>query len=106
MWLSLQLLFCITAILSLLLFYFEHEAQPEVFEHFWQALLWTFTRYLDNIDGIVEMAPVTTEGKVIAILLSIVAIAIVAIPAGLIGSGFMDAIAEDKREKEIEGFKL
>lgn len=106
MWLSLQLLFCITAVLSMVLFYFEHEAQPEVFAHFWQAFLWTFTRYLDNIDGIVEMAPVTTEGKVIAILLSIVAIAIVAIPAGLIGSGFMDAIAEDKREKEIENFKL
>ncbi|MGN0280844.1 MAG: ion transporter [Prevotella sp.] len=106
MWLSLQLLFCITAILALILFYFEHQAQPEVFAHFWQSLAWTVTRYLDNIDGIVTITPITIEGKMIAIMLGIVAIAIVAIPAGLIGSGFMDAIAEDKRKKEIEGFKL
>lgn len=37
----------------------------------------------------------------IASLLGIIGIAIVAIPAGLVGSGFMDAIAEEKREREL-----
>lgn len=105
MWLSLQILFCITAILSLAFFYFEHNAQPETFPRFWQTFVWTITRYVDNGDAIIEMTPVTIEGKIIAFLLGLVAIAIVAIPAGLIGSGFMDAIAEEKREKEILNYR-
>lgn len=105
MWLSLQILFCITAMLSLAFFYFEHNAQPETFPRFWQTFVWTITRYVDNADAIIELTPVTIEGKIIALLLGLVAIAIVAIPAGLIGSGFMDAIAEEKREKEILNYR-
>lgn len=33
-------------------------------------------------------------------------IAIFAVPAGLIAGGFSDAIAEDKREKEVEGYRM
>lgn len=105
MWLSLQIIFCITMILAFAFFFIERQAQPEVFPRFWQSLAWTFSRYVDNAEVIIDKAPVTVAGKVIASILGIVSIALVAIPAGLIGSGFMDAIAAEKREKEVMEYK-
>lgn len=105
MWMSVQMLFCITGVLAMVFYYVEHEAQPEVFSRFWQSLAWVLTRYVDNADAIMDKVPVTAVGKIVAALLGLVAIAMVAIPAGLIGSGFMDAIAEEKREKEIQRYK-
>lgn len=105
MWLSMQILFCLTAMLSIVFYYYEHEAQPDVFSRFWQSLVWTLTQYLGNAGFIFDKAPVTTVGKIVAVLLGMISIALVAIPAGLIGSGFMDAIAQEKREKEIEEYK-
>ena len=100
-----QILFCITDILAIVFYFVEHEAQPEAFRRFWQSLAWVLTRYMDNADAIMDKAPVTAIGKIVAALLGLVSIAMVAIPAGLIGSGFMDAIAQEKREKEIEEYK-
>ena len=60
------------------------------------------TRYLDNLDGVVDKYPITIIGKIVAVMLSIVAIGIVAIPAGLIGSGLTEAINEEKKEKHLK----
>lgn len=105
MWVSLKILFCLTAMLTLVFYYYEHQAQPDVFSRFWQSLVWTLTQYLGNAETVMDKAPVTTVGKVVAVLLGLISIALVAVPAGLIGSGFMDAIAQEKREKEIEEYK-
>lgn len=105
MWMSLQMLVCITGVLTMAFYYVEHEAQPEVFSRFWQSLVWTLTQYLEHSDVIIDGAPVTVTGKIVAAMLGLVSIALVAVPAGLIGSGFMDAMAEEKREKEILGYK-
>ena len=102
MWLSLKILSCITVVLWWLFYYYEHKAQPEVFGNCWQALAWTVTRYLDNLDGVVDKYPVTIIGKIVAVMLSIVAIGIVAIPAGLIGSGLTEAINEEKKESHLK----
>ena len=105
MWLSLQILLCITVVLSLIFFWVEHNAQPDVFPRFWQSVAWTLTRYVDNADAIVDKAPVTMVGKIVAMLLGIVAIAIVAIPAGLVASGFSEAYASQKRDRELAEFR-
>ena len=102
MWLSLKILSCITVVLWWVFYYYEHKAQPEVFGNCWQALAWTVTRYLDNLDGVVDKYPVTIIGKIVAVMLSIVAIGIVAIPAGLIGSGLTEAINEEKKENHLK----
>ena len=102
MWLSLKILSCITVVLWWLFYHYEHKAQPEVFGNCWQALAWTVTRYLDNLDGVVDKYPITIIGKIVAVMLSIVAIGIVAIPAGLIGSGLTEAINEEKKENHLK----
>lgn len=101
MLISLTILLVITFVLSFIFFLVENLKQPDVFDSWWSCVVWAYTRYIEGGDGVFDGAPVTPVGRLIAFLLGLIGIAIVAIPAGLIGSGFMDAIAEEKREKEL-----
>ena len=105
MLISLAVLFFITFTLSLVFYLVEHIVQPDVFDSYWSCLVWAYTRYIEGGDGVFEGAPVTVVGRAIAFLLGLIGIAIVAIPAGLIGSGFMDAIAEEKRDRELADYE-
>ncbi len=105
MWVSLQVLVVVTIILSIILFAVEHIAQPGVYSNVLDSCLWAFMSYIGDPGHFAEFAPVTIIGRVIAVLIGIIGIAIFAVPAGLIGSGFMDAIAEDKREGELADFR-
>lgn len=101
MLISLCVILLLTTLLSVLYYVVESIAQPDVYRNFWDALVWAYTRYIEGGDSVFEGGPATITGKVITSLLGLIGIAIVAIPAGLIGSGFMDAIAEEKRETEL-----
>ncbi len=105
MWVSLQVLVATTLVLSLLLYLVEHAAQPDVFSSYWDALLWSFMGYLDDPGEFATYAPVTFWGRVLKICCALVNIAIFAVPAGLVAGGFSDAIAEDKRERELEDYR-
>ena len=105
MWVSLQVLVAATLVLSLLLYIVEHAAQPEVFRNYWDALLWSFMGYIEDPGEFAQYAPVTFWGRVLKIMCAIVNIAIFAVPAGLLGGGFSDAIAEDKRRRELDDYK-
>ena len=102
MLISLGIILVLTAILSIIFYIVESIAQPDVYRNYWDALVWAYTRYMEGGDGVFEGGPITVTGKVIASLLGLIGIALVAIPAGLVGSGFMDAIAEEKREEELK----
>ena len=101
MLISLGIILVLTGILSVVFYIVESIAQPDVYRNYWDALVWAYTRYIEGGDGVFDGAPTTAVGKIVASLIGTIGIAIVAIPAGLIGSGFMDAIAEEKREKEL-----
>lgn len=102
MWVSLQVLVAATLVLSLLLFLVEHNAQPNVFENYWDALLWSSMGYIGDPGEFATYAPITFWGRILKIACAIVNIAIFAVPAGLVAGGFSDAIAEDKRERELD----
>ena len=104
MWISMVLVIGLTVGLSVIFYIAESMAQPEVFSNYWDALVWAYTRYIEGGDGVFDGGPVTIIGKIIASLLGFIGIAIVAIPAGLIGSGFIDAMNEEKHENEIESY--
>lgn len=105
MWVSLQVLIVITLILSLALFLVEHNAQPDVFTNYWDAFLWSTMGYIDDPGEFATFTPITFWGRVLKIACALINIAIFAVPAGLIAGGFSDAIAEDKREKELESLR-
>ena len=106
--LSISLIFlCIlTVILSFLLYYAEHDAQPELCENGWQTLIWAFAKYLGDPGKIADFPLVTFWGQVIAAVVGLLGIAIFAVPAGLIGSGFVDVLEDERNEDALEQNKL
>ncbi len=102
MWISLQVLVVITFILAIILFSVEHIAQPSVYQNFGDSVIWSFMQYIGDPGSFADYHPITVIGRIIAAIIGIIGIAIFAVPAGLIGSGFMDAIAEDRKEQQLK----
>lgn len=71
--------------------------EPDTFETFFDAIYWA-TVSLTTV-GYGDIYPVTTTGKIITMLSSVFGIAIVALPAGVITAGYMDAINSEKNDK-------
>ena len=101
MWVSLQVLVAITLVLAIILWAVEYPVQPDVYSNPLSTFLWASMQYIGDPGHFAEVAPVTMMGRIITVLIGIIGIGIFAVPAGLIGSGFMDAIAEDKKEREL-----
>lgn len=98
---SIVFLVIITTILSFLLYFAEHDAQPELCENGWQTLVWAFAKYLGDPGKIADFPLVTFWGQFIAAIVGILGIAIFAVPAGLIGSGFIEVIEERNHQEEV-----
>lgn len=105
---SLQFLVIITIILSFVLFFAENEAQPEVYSDGLTPVLWAFMQYIGDPGGFGDYPPVTFVGRIIACIIGVLGIAIFAVPAGLIGSGFTDEIEkeEEKENNEINAKRI
>ena len=69
--------------------------EPESFESFFDALYWA-TVLLTTI-GYGDILPVTVVGKIITMVSSIFGIAIVALPAGIITSGYIAILKKQRR---------
>lgn len=94
---SLQFLVIITIILSFILFFAEHEAQPDVYDNGMTPVLWAFMQYIGDPGGFGDYPPVTVIGRIIACIIGILGIAIFAVPAGLIGAGFTEAMEDEEK---------
>ena len=99
---SLQFLTIITLILSFILFFVEHEVQPEVYNNGWRSVVWAFAQYIGDPGGFANTPPISFTGRLIACAIGILGIAIFAVPAGLIGSAFTEVMSADNHEIEIE----
>lgn len=97
---SLQFLVIITTILSFILFFAENEAQPEIYSDGLTPVIWAFMQYIGDPGGFGEYPPITFVGRIIACIIGVLGIAIFAVPAGLIGSGFTEAIEEESVQKK------
>ena len=77
-------------------------------------MVWAFAQYIGDPGGFAEYPPVTFAGRLIACIVGVLGIAIFAVPAGLVGSGFMEVIENDRKvekdkanvEKLRERFKF
>ncbi len=68
------------------------------FETFFDAIYWA-TVSLTTV-GYGDIYPITTAGRIITMISSVFGIAVVALPAGIITAGYMDALNEDKKDDE------
>lgn len=92
---------CILMVASSLCMYsLEHEAQPEQFSNAFSGIWWSMSTLLTV--GYGDIYPVTTAGKLMAIIIAFLGVGMVAIPTGIISAGFVEQYTKLK-ESDGEG---
>jgi voltage-gated potassium channel len=101
---QLLLSFCfilfILIIISFVMFYTEREAQPDVFSSI-PATMWWGIATLTTV-GYGDMVPITTLGKIFGGLFAIAGVGLLALPVGILSSGFFSAIQNDSKKESIK----
>ena len=93
---TLTLVLVLIILSSSLMYYIEHEVQPEAFTSI-PATMWWSVATLTTV-GYGDVYPVTPLGKILAAFIAILGIGIFALPAGILAAGFESEIS--KREKK------
>lgn len=86
-------------IAAVLMFNIENQAQPDVFSNAFSALWWAIAT-LTTV-GYGDIYPVTILGKILSSVIAILGIGLVAVPTGIISSGFMECV-EGSKEHECD----
>ena len=87
-----SVLFLLLVMTSSLMFFAEHQAQPEEFASIPRAMWWSIIT-LTTV-GYGDVFPVTAAGRLLAGMIAIVGIGLFALPAGILGSGFMEELGK------------
>lgn len=102
MFISLQFLVVVTLMLSFVLFFYEHAAQPYVYDNGFRSVVWAFAQYIGDPGGFADTPPITFAGRLIACIIGLLGIALFAVPAGLIGAGFSEAMAKELHKEDVK----
>ena len=73
------------------MFYVERAAQPDKFSSIPAAMWWSIITV--TTVGYGDVAPITPLGRLLAGVIALLGIGIFALPAGILGSGFMEQVA-------------
>ncbi len=84
---------------SLLMYNFEHEAQPEAFANAFSGFWWAANSLLTV--GYGDVVPITLAGRICGLCLTFLGVGVIAIPTGILSAGFMEQVSL-AREKAIE----
>ena len=98
---SMQFLIVDTVILSLILFFSVHDAQPDVYKNGVISVLWAFAQYIGDPCQFADTPPITGVGRIIACIVGLLGIAIVAVSAGIIGAGFTEALEKEAKKSVL-----
>lgn len=97
--LSLIFILFLLVIISTVMFYVEHEAQPAIFTSI-PATMWYAISTLTTV-GYGDMVPVTPLGKLLGGVIAILGIGVIALPAGILSSGLTDHLhGRNKKERK------
>lgn len=100
---ALFVLTIVTLIASCGIYVFEHTAQPVAFASI-PAAMWWAVATLTTV-GYGDVIPITAMGKFFGGIISIVGIGMVAMPTGILASGFNDKMRQGERKYEAELLK-
>jgi voltage-gated potassium channel len=92
--LSSALMGLLLVVSSSVLYYCENAAQPESFSSI-PATMWWAVSTLTTV-GYGDMCPITPLGKFCASIIAILGVAMFALPTGILGAGFVEAIQRPK----------
>ncbi|WP_299252764.1 ion transporter [uncultured Cytophaga sp.] len=80
---------------SCLMYYIEHDVQPKAFSSI-PATMWWSVSTLTTV-GYGDIVPITTFGKLLSACIAMLGIAMFALPAALLSSGFTEQIKNQRR---------
>jgi len=82
------------------IYYFEHEAQPQVFKSVFHSLWWAVVT-LTTV-GYGDMYPITTGGRIFTFVVLLVGLGLISVPAGLVASALSRARALEDSSDETD----
>ena len=82
---------------AVMIFFLEREAQPKSFGHVGSAMWWAVAA-LTTV-GYGDVYPITVAGKVFAAVIAMCGIGMFALPAGILGGGFVEEIEDEKKRR-------
>ena len=85
---------------GILMYYIERNAQPNAFENIGDGFWWAIVAF--TTVGYGDIYPITPIGRLLSSLISLIGIAMIAIPTGIISSAFMNMLIEKKQKAEKE----
>lgn len=97
---SLGMILILLIIASVLMYFLEHEAQPKSFKNIYSSLWWGIDKYLTST-GAENVNPITPAGKFLSGLIAVLGVGMFALPAGIIASGFIEEIENEKEFKKL-----
>ena len=83
---------------GILMYYIERYAQPEAFENIGDGFWWAIVAF--TTVGYGDIYPVTPLGRLLSSIISLIGIAMIAIPTGIISSAFMSMLIEKKQKEK------
>ena len=95
---SLFFVFLLMMVSSLLMYAVEHDAQPNVFRNAFSGLWWAVAT-LTTV-GYGDIYPITVLGRILGAVIALSGVAALAIPTGIVTSGFMERVG--KRDIAVE----
>jgi voltage-gated potassium channel len=95
--LSFIFLLFILVIISFIMYYAENEAQPEKFSSI-PATMWWGVETLTTV-GYGDLVPITPLGKFLGGVFAVAGVGILALPAGILSSGFFELLHKKKSEE-------
>ncbi len=84
------------------MYFAENHEQPEAFRSIPESMWWA-TVTLTSV-GYGDVSPVTAVGKIIGAIVCLLGVMAVALPTGILASGFLEEMREQRRGKDIEVF--
>jgi voltage-gated potassium channel len=97
---SVFIIFVLMLASSLCMYSAEYEAQPDVFNNAFSGMWWSISTILTV--GYGDIYPVTTLGRMMAIVIALLGVGVVAIPTGIISAGFVEQYTRMQKEKETD----
>ena len=91
------LVFLVLVLASLLIYYAEHDAQPEQFKNAFSGLWWAVAT-LTTV-GYGDIYPITPLGRFFGAVIAILGIGMVAVPTSILSAGFMEKLEQHSSGK-------
>ena len=88
---------------AILMYYIENQAQPDVFRNVFDGVWWAIVTFTTT--GYGDIYPVTYLGKFLGMIISLIGIAMIALPTGIVSSAFMNVIQQRQQETSEEKAK-